>query len=140
MTIKAQTVNLSPLPDHWVLSQVHPHEFHHAVLFDTPYSIKALFIMGSNMLVTRSEPLLIDEALKKIDFIVAVDLFMTPTTQLADIVLPAASWLETDDVADMHFFWCVLARQKVATIGECRDDKQIMIDLGRRMGIEDCFL
>ena len=140
MTIKAQTVNLSPLPDHWVLSQVHPHEFHHAVLSDTPYSIKALFIMGSNMLVTRSEPLLIDEALKKIDFIVAVDLFMTPTTQLADIVLPAASWLETDDVADMHFVWCVLARQKVATIGECRDDKQIMIDLGRRMGMEDCFL
>jgi anaerobic selenocysteine-containing dehydrogenase len=122
-----------------VLSQVHPHDFHHAVLSGKPYPIKALFIMGSNMLVTRSDPLLIAEALKKIEFIVATDLFMTPTTQLANIVLPAASWLETDDVADMHFVWCILVRQKVATIGECRDDKQIMIDLGRRMGMEDCF-
>ena len=122
-----------------VLSQVHPHDFLDAVCSGNPYSVKALFIMGSNMLVSRSEPLIIAEALKQIDFIVAVDLFMTPTTQLADIVLPAASWLETDDVADMHFVWCVLVRQKVATIGECRDDKQIMIDLGRRMGMEDCF-
>ncbi len=122
-----------------LINQVHPHLFLDAVLSEKPYPIKALFIMGSNMLVARSEPLRIAEALKKIDFIVAVDLFMTPTVQLADIVLPSASWLETDDIADIHFVWCVLVRQKVATIGECRDDKQIMIDLAHRMDLEDCF-
>ncbi len=122
-----------------VFEQVHPDDFLDAVLSDKPYSIKALFIMGSNMLITRSEPLKTAEALKKIDFVVAVDLFMTPTTQLADIVLPSASWLETDDVTDFLTSWCVLTRQKVAQIGECRDPKQIMIDLAHRMGMENDF-
>jgi anaerobic selenocysteine-containing dehydrogenase len=122
-----------------VLQQIHPDQFLDAVLSDKPYPIKALFIMGSNMLITRSDPLKTAQALKKIDFVVAADLFMTPTTQMADIVLPSASWLETDDVTDFLTTWCVLVRQKVATIGECRDDKQIMIDLGRRMGMEKEF-
>jgi len=64
---------------------------------------------------------------------------MTPTLQKADIVLPAASWLETNDVADLHFGWCVLARQKVASIGECKDDRQIVLELAHRMGMNDCF-
>jgi len=122
-----------------VLEGTHPHLFLDAVLSQQPYPIKAFFIMGTNMLVSRSEPLRTLQALKKFDFTVAVDLFMTPTTQMADIVLPSASWLEVDDVADLHFVWCALPRQKVATIGECRDDKQIFIDLAHRMGMEDCF-
>jgi len=122
-----------------ILKQVHPEAFLNAVFTEKPYPVKALLVMGSNTLVNESHTMRMIEAFKKIDFIVAIDLFMTPTTQLADIVLPAASWLETDDVADIHFVWCVLARQKVATIGECKDDKQIMIDLAHRMGLEDCF-
>lgn len=122
-----------------ILDQVHPHDFFEAVMSEKPYPIKALFIMGSNKLVadTFSERRI--QALKKIDFIVATDLFMTPTTQYADIVLPAASWLEQDDVVDLHLIWCVLCRQKVATIGECRDDRQILIDLAHRLGLEDIF-
>jgi anaerobic selenocysteine-containing dehydrogenase len=110
-----------------------------AVLSERPYPLKALFIMGSNLLVGHGDCLRMVQALQKIDFTVAVDMFMTPTTQLADIVLPAASWMEIDDVADLHFAWCVLARQKVATIGECRDDKQILFDLAHRLGMEDGF-
>ena len=121
------------------LPQVHPDDFFEAVLSEKPNPTKALLIMGNNILVSHSYSENIIPALKKINFTVAIDLFMTPTTQLADIVLPAASWLEQDDVADIHFIWCVLARQKVATIGECRDDKQIMIDLALRMGMEDYF-
>jgi anaerobic selenocysteine-containing dehydrogenase len=122
-----------------VLEQVHPHLFLDAVLSEKPYPIKAFFIMGNNMLLTRSDPLKAAQALKKIDFVVAVDLFMTPTTQLADIVLPSASWLETDDVTDLLTSWCALVRQKVASVGECRDDKQIIIDLAHRMGMENEF-
>jgi len=122
-----------------LLGETHPHLILDAILSEQPYPVKALFIMGSNMLLTRSDPLKTIQALKKLNFIVAADLFMTPTTQMADIVLPSASWLETDDVADIHFIWCILARQKVSTIGECRDDKQILIDLAHRMGMKDCF-
>ncbi len=122
-----------------VFDQVHPDLFLDAALSEKPYPIKALFIMGSNMLLTRSNPWRTAEALKKIGFVVAADLFMTPTVQLADIVLPSASWLETDDVTDFLTAWCVLTRQKVATVGECRDDKQILIELARRMGMEEGF-
>ena len=121
------------------IDQVHPQEFFEAVVDETPHPIKALFIMGCNLLVAHAYSENMIQALKKIDFAVATDLFMTPTTQFADIVLPAASWLEQDDVADLHFTWCVLARQKVAQIGECRDDKQIIIDLAHRLGLQSDF-
>ena len=118
---------------------IHHRDFINAVINEKPYPLKALFIMGCNLLVGTSDCLQMAEALKKIEFTVAVDLFMTPTNQLADIVLPAASWPETDDVADLHIIWAVLARQKVATIGECRDDKQILFDLAHRLGLDDTF-
>jgi anaerobic selenocysteine-containing dehydrogenase len=118
---------------------IQPGHFIKTVLTGEPYPIKALFIMGSNLLVGHSDCLRMAEALRKIDFIVAADIFMTPTTQLADIVLPAASWLETDDVCDMHMVWCVTARSKVTSIGECRDDKEVLFDLGRRLGMADGF-
>ncbi len=113
--------------------------FWDAVLDQKPYPVKALLIMGTNPLLTSSAPLRGEEALKRLDFSCCVDLFMTPTAQLADIVLPAASWLEQDDVADLHFIWCVAARQKVAEVGECWDDKKILIELARRVGLEAFF-
>lgn len=118
---------------------IQPGRFIDTVLTGKPYPVKALFIMGSNLLVGHNDCLKMVEALRKIDFIVAADMFMTPTTQLADIVLPAASWLETDDICDMHMVWCVTARSRVENIGECRDDKQILFDLAHRLGMEDGF-
>lgn len=120
-------------------STIQPSEFINTVLTDNPYPLKALFIMGSNLLISHSDCLRMVEAMKKIDFSVAVDLFMTPTTQLVDIVLPSASWLETDDIPDLHMVWCNTVRAKVATIAECRDDKEILFDLAHRMGMTDSF-
>ena len=120
-------------------STIQPREFIDAVLTEKPYPIKALFIMGSNLLIGHSDCLRMVQALRKIDFIVAADLFMTPTTQFADIILPAASWLETNDVCDMHMVWCLTPRIKVATIGECKDDKEIIFEIAHRMGMEESF-
>jgi len=58
---------------------------------------------------------------------------------MADIVLPAASWLETNDVCNLHKIFCVLSRQKVAQAGQCRDDRQILLDLAHRLGFETFF-
>jgi len=76
---------------------------------------------------------------EKVDFSVVVDMFMTPTAQQADIVPPAASWLETDDIADIHFFWCYTLRQKVTQVGECWDDKEILIQLAKKLELEKDF-
>jgi anaerobic selenocysteine-containing dehydrogenase len=122
-----------------VTDQMMPYDFTEAALTGKPYPIRGLFIMGSNLVVGEADGPRMAEAIKKVGFTVAVDLFMNPTTQLADVVLPSASWLETDEVASLLHPWCVQCRQKVATIGECRDDKQIVIDIARRMGMEDSF-
>jgi anaerobic selenocysteine-containing dehydrogenase len=122
-----------------ISTTIQPGEFIDAVMTGKPYPVKALFIMGSNLLVGHSDCLRMAQALRKIDFIAAADMFMTPTTQLANIILPSASWPETDDVCDMHLAWCVTARTKVAAIGECRDDKEIIFELAQRMGMDDCF-
>jgi len=118
---------------------IHPRHLLDAIMSGKPYPIKALFVMGSNTLLNQTDPVRTAQAFKKVDFTVVTDLFMTPTAQLADILLPASSWLENDEVADVHMGWCVLVRQKVAEIGECRDDKQILFDLAHRLGLDDDF-
>jgi predicted molibdopterin-dependent oxidoreductase YjgC len=54
--------------------------------------VRALYVMGANPAV---EPA-VAEALGKLDFLVVQDLFLTETAQLADVVLPAVSFVEAD--------------------------------------------
>lgn len=118
----------------------HPPTFWKSIVSGDPYRIRGMWIVGSNNLVTSTHTREIEEALRnRLEFTVVSDLFMTPTAQLADLVLPAVSWLEQDDVVNLHKIWCVLARKKVAQIGECRDDREVMIQLARRLGMEEAF-
>jgi len=65
---------------------------------------------------------------------------MNPTiAQFADLVLPSASWLETDDICNLHKIIYVLSRRKVAEAGETRDDRDIVIGLAQKMGLEENF-
>ena len=64
-----------------------------------PYPVKAFLVFGNNTLTTYANSSLVYESLMKLDFMVCADLFMTPTAELADIVLPAASWPEIDQLA-----------------------------------------
>ena len=65
------------------------------------------------------------------------DFFLTPTAELADIFLPAGTWLEQNHMAEnWKFHGYVLARQKVVEIGECWQDHKIFQELGKRMGQE----
>jgi anaerobic selenocysteine-containing dehydrogenase len=73
------------------------------------------------------------------EYTVVSDLFMTPTAQLADLVLPAAHWLEQDDVVFMHEVWCALSRKKLAQIGEAKDDRDVILEVAHRLGLNDAF-
>ena len=64
---------------------------------------------------------------------------MTPTAQPADLVLPAAHWLEQDDLVYMHKIWCVLSRKKLAQIGEARDDRDVIFDVAHGLGLNEAF-
>ena len=73
------------------------------------------------------------------EYTVVSDLFMTPTAQLADLVLPAAHWLEQDDVVFMHEVWCAMTRKKLAQIGEARDDRDVILEVAHRLGLNEAF-
>ncbi len=103
-----------------------------------PYPVKAFLVFGNNTLTTYGNTRQAAESLAKLDLMVVADLFMTPTAELADFVLPAASWPELDQVAGLPTVAAnvVLAQQKAVQIGECRADEQIFVDLARRMNLE----
>ncbi len=100
-----------------------------------PYPVKAFLVFGNNTLTTFANSALVYESLMKLDFMVCADLFMTPTAELADIVLPAASWPEIDQVAGLPTVAAnvVLANQRAVRIGECMSDEEIFVELARRM-------
>ncbi len=56
--------------------------------------IQAMFIMCSNPIISNPNANFVKKALKKLDFLVVADLFLSDTAKLADIVLPATSYLE----------------------------------------------
>jgi len=108
-----------------------------AILTGKPYPLKAGLLCGTNPVITRANAREAYKALKKIDFLAVIDFFMTPTAELADIFLPAGTWLEQNHVADnwkRHGY--ALARQKAVEIGECWQDHKIFLELGKRMGQE----
>lgn len=105
-----------------------------------PYPVKAFLIFGNNTLTTYANSALVYESLMKVDFMVNTDLFMTPTAELADIVLPAASWPELDQIAGLPTIAgnVVLGQQRAVRVGECKADEEIFIELARRMKLDSC--
>jgi anaerobic selenocysteine-containing dehydrogenase len=106
-----------------------------AILDEKPYPVKMLFFISSNPVMTRANAREVYRALEQVEFMAVSDFFMTPTAELADIVLPAATWLEMDYIGD---FWkrhgYILPRRKVIQVGECRSDHEMLNDLAHRVG------
>jgi thiosulfate reductase/polysulfide reductase chain A len=105
-----------------------------------PYPVKAFLVFGNNTLTTYANSSDVYDALMKLDFMVCADLFMTPTAELADIVLPAAAWPELDQLVGMPTVAAnvVLAQQKAVQIGECKSDEEMFVALARRMKLPLC--
>jgi anaerobic selenocysteine-containing dehydrogenase len=76
------------------------HSFAHAptvfraMLTDKPYPVKAMITLASNPMVTYANTKLVYGALKTLELYVVMDFWLTPSAELADYVLPSASWLE----------------------------------------------
>jgi len=102
-----------------------------------PYPVKAFLVFGNNSLVSYANSRKVYASLRNLDFISVMDIYMTPTAELADIVLPAATWLEIDEVVGVPFiaFNYVLAQQKIVTVGQARPDEEVFIDLARRLNL-----
>lgn len=105
-----------------------------------PYWTKGFLVFGNNSLLTYADSRLVHESLAKLDFLMVADLFMTPTCELADVVLPVAAWPELDQIVGMPYFGedVVLSQRHAVQIGECRQDEIIMTELARRLALPGC--
>lgn len=106
-----------------------------AILDRRPYAVRAAYVQASNPLTAWPEGERTYRALRQLDFLAVSDLFMTPTAMLADVVLPAASFLEYDSIEQPWHLPVVCLQQKTANIGQCRSDGEILNGLLRAMGL-----
>lgn len=108
-----------------------------AILTGKPYPVKAFVIICNNPLVSSSNTSLVYEALRKLDLLVVSEIFMTPTAEQADYVLPSASMgTETpllsrrfDVISDISSGY-----KAFDPPGECWSDFKFLRELGVRMG------
>jgi len=104
--------------------------------------IKGFYIPGSNIVITEGDSRQTWAALNNLDFLVVADFFMTPTAELADLVLPVAHWLETEApmrayqvMGPRRYNHILTSRKVIEPRGECWDDRKIIIELAKRMGV-----
>ena len=95
--------------------------------------VRGLFVMGENPLLTDPNSHHTEEALRKLDFLVVQDIFMTETARLADVVLPAASFAEKDGTFVNSDRRVLRVRKAVESPGEAREDLVILQEVARRM-------
>jgi anaerobic selenocysteine-containing dehydrogenase len=110
-----------------------------AILEDDPYHVEALFVPGCGMLHSYNNSGEVRRALGEVGFCVVSDWFMTPTAEMADIVLPVATYLELDAIHMCEVAPTVSIVQKVAQVGEAWSDLRIYSELSQRLGFGEAF-
>ena len=104
--------------------------------------VKALFVYNSNAAAVAPNQNAVLRGLRREDlFTVVHEQFFTDTTDYADYVLPAPTFLEVKDVQGAYgHLYAQLSEQAIAPLGEARSNVRMFGELGRRMGFaESCF-
>ncbi len=121
------------------LMTVPPSYLKKAILDDIPYPVRGAYMQCTNPLLGYADSRRTCDALKKLEFLAVADIFMTPTAAMADIVLPAATHFEFDDIGHYglgHGY--ILARPKVVDPpADCWPDIKILNELGKALTGED---
>ena len=121
----------------WVTSD----EVYTGILEQRPYAVRGLVGFGANLLVAHADVARGRKALAALDFYVHADLFMNPTAELADVVLPVASPFEREglkigfDVSPAAQSLVQLRPRVVPPQGEARSDTDIVFALATRLGL-----
>jgi predicted molibdopterin-dependent oxidoreductase YjgC len=97
--------------------------------------IRAMIIDGENTVVTDPDRKHCEHALKSLDHLVVIDIFMTDTAALADVVLPSTSWGETDGSCSNTERRVQRLRAAVKPAGDSKPDWWIISQIAQRLGI-----
>jgi len=103
-----------------------------------PADIRMIYASGGDLFNQCPNVNKMIASLDRVEFFVAQDHFLTPTARYADIVLPATTFWERNDV---HTPWAgaghyaIFMRQAITPMYECRNDIDIFAELARRVGV-----
>jgi assimilatory nitrate reductase catalytic subunit len=101
--------------------------------------VRALLVMGSNVVVSTPQALVVEERLRSLDFLVVADFFLSETAQLADIVLPTTQWAEEEGTMT-NIEGRVIRRRRVLTPpANVRSDSDILCQLAHYLGKGEYF-
>ncbi|MFC1995902.1 molybdopterin-dependent oxidoreductase, partial [Chloroflexota bacterium] len=134
---KQKRIGIKEYP--WLLMD-HPDMAIEQMITEKPYPLKMLWLQGTNPIAcTGSDPKKLYTAMRKLDFVVVLELFMTPSAMaFADIVLPATTGLERNSIRNEignGSSWWGPSRtiNKIVQVGECKSDEEIVLELGKRL-------
>jgi anaerobic selenocysteine-containing dehydrogenase len=104
-----------------------------------PYPIRALLGFGLNYRMWPGSDFM-GKSLRKLDFLVNVDFFLTESTRLADIVLPACSSFERSELAISPSRYAIWTEPVIAPVGQSRPDVDIIVELSKRLNPHDTLM
>jgi len=99
--------------------------------------IKAMYIVGENVLLSAPNINKAREALSNLEFLVVQDMFLTETAQLASVVLPSASFAEKDGTFTSTERRVQRIRKCIEPLGDTKPDWQILSELAQRAGYRE---
>jgi formate dehydrogenase alpha subunit len=108
-------------------------------MLDTAYEgkIKAVYVMGENPILSDADANHTEKALKKLEFLIVQDIFLTETARLADVVLPAVSFAEKDGTFTNTERRVQRVRKAIEPVGNSKPDWWIICQLARKMCDKD---
>ncbi|MEI2281748.1 assimilatory nitrate reductase catalytic subunit NasC [Paenibacillus polysaccharolyticus] len=101
--------------------------------------IRALLVMGSNPIVSNPNVSLVEEGLRKLDFLVVADMFLSETARLADLVLPVTAYMENEGTLTNLEGRVLLREQGRSAPGETLDDWDILCRIAEKLGKGSLF-
>ena len=96
--------------------------------------IRAMYVMGENPVMSDADANHVTEALRRVDFLLVQDIFLTETAELADVVLPASSFAEKDGTVTNTERRVQRMHEALAPLEGTLPDWRIVCELSSRMG------
>ncbi|MBM9512148.1 molybdopterin-containing oxidoreductase family protein [Desulfogranum marinum] len=112
-----------------------------AILEEKPYPLKMVVVQSGNPVVTMADSKRTRAAFDKVDSLVVIDMFMTETARMADVVLPAASCFEKTQLnrASIRNNPIILQNEVIPPVGQSWPDWKITFALARELGFSNEF-
>ena len=97
-------------------------------------SVKALYVMGENPMQSDPDTHHVEKALKMAELLIVQDIFLTPTAELAHVVLPGASYAEKEGTFSNTERRVLRVRKAIEPVGDSRADWKIIQEISNRFG------